>query len=96
MKPNFINIFKFIEKTDDRPIPFKQKLLYNIPLTDADLNVKGDLDLSYTPIETLPDNLRVGGDLDLSNTPIARSKTSDEIRKMIEDTGGSIDGTIYL
>ena len=32
---------------------------------------KGDLDLSNTPITSLPDNLtRVGGSLDLNNTPI--------------------------
>ena len=31
---------------------------------------KGDLDLSNTPIQSLPDGLEVGGDLDLSNTPI--------------------------
>jgi len=33
---------------------------------------KGDLDLSRTPIEKLPDNLKVGGSLDLDNTPIER------------------------
>ena len=71
-------------------------MLYNIPLTDAELRVDGGLDLRDTPIKTLPDNLHVGGDLYLRDTPIARSKTSDEIRKMIEDTGGSIDGAIYL
>ena len=32
----------------------------------------GDLDLSGTPIEKLPDNLKVGGSLDLDNTPIER------------------------
>ena len=31
---------------------------------------KGDLDLSDTPIQYLPDNLRVGGSLNLSNTNI--------------------------
>jgi len=31
---------------------------------------KGDLDLSDTPIKSLPDNLKVGGDLYLSYTPI--------------------------
>ena len=30
----------------------------------------GDLDLSDTPIQILPDNLTVGGYLDLSDTPI--------------------------
>lgn len=31
---------------------------------------KGDLDLSYTPITSLPNGLKVGGDLNLDNTPI--------------------------
>jgi len=31
---------------------------------------RGDLNLSNTPIQSLPDNLTVGGDLNLSNTPI--------------------------
>ncbi len=31
---------------------------------------KGDLDLSGTPIQSLPDNLKVGGNLNLYNTPI--------------------------
>jgi hypothetical protein len=31
---------------------------------------KGDLNLSNTPITSLPDNLQVGGYLDLENTPI--------------------------
>ena len=31
---------------------------------------KGDLNLSKTPIQSLPPGLKVGGDLDLSNTPI--------------------------
>ena len=30
----------------------------------------GDLDLSHTPITSLPDNLEVGGNLDLASTPI--------------------------
>ena len=32
---------------------------------------KGDLDLSNTPITSLPSDLKVGGDLNLNNTPIA-------------------------
>ena len=39
---------------------------------------KGDLDLSGTPIEKLPDNLKVGGYLDLMDTPI--KKLSDNLQ----------------
>jgi len=66
------NLFKFIE--DKRPeykVPFKFKLLYGPELiTKEDLNVKGNLDLSDTPIQSLPNGLEVEGDLFLDNTPI--------------------------
>jgi hypothetical protein len=70
MSLNAINILKFLEKVDNRPIPLLIKLTKNLPLTPEDLNVKGHLNLSNTPITSLPDNLQVGGDLDLSRTPI--------------------------
>jgi len=70
MSLNTINIFKFLEKVDNRPIPFRTKLIHNLPLTPEDLNVKGDLNLSNTPITSLPDNLQVGGSLDISYTNI--------------------------
>lgn len=38
--------------------------------TKDELKVEGDLDLYYTPVETLPDNLTVGGDLDLMHTKV--------------------------
>ena len=46
------------------------KKLYKKIQDYIDSGSQGDLDLSNTPITSLPDNLEVGGDLDLSNTPI--------------------------
>ena len=45
---------------------------------------KGDLDLSDTPITSLPDNLKVGGYLDLSGTPI--TSLPDNLK-----VGGNLD-----
>ena len=45
----------------------------------------GNLDLSYTPITTLPEGLTVGGSLDLSNTPIT-----------VLPEGLTIGGSLYL
>jgi len=61
------NLFKFIEdKKPQYKLPFKVKLIHAPEtLTKEDLNVKGDLGLSNTPIQSLPDNLTVGGFLDL-------------------------------
>jgi hypothetical protein len=46
---------------------------------------KGDLDLSNTPITSLPNNLTIGGDLSLSNTPI--ESLPDNL---------TIEGSLYL
>jgi hypothetical protein len=66
------NLFKFIEdKKPQYKLPFKVKLIHAPEtLTKEELNVKGDLDLSDTPIQSLPNGLKVEGFLNLSNTPI--------------------------
>ncbi|MFZ9878297.1 MAG: hypothetical protein ACO3EG_07150, partial [Chitinophagaceae bacterium] len=55
-------IFEFLEKKDNRNIPLRWKWVNNIPLTEDDLHIKGDLNLSDLDIETLPDNLHIEGD----------------------------------
>ena len=59
------------------------------------LHVVGSLDLRRTPIASLPAGLHVGGFLNLKDTKIAEKYSAEEIRKMIEDTGGSVKGAIY-
>ena len=46
---------------------------------------KGDLDLSNTPITSLPENLKVGGSLDLANTKI--TSLPDNL---------TVEGSLYL
>lgn len=60
------------------------------------LEVVKNLDLSGTPIQSLPNGLKVGGDLSLRNTPLSKKYTEEEIRKIIEDKGGFIEGDIYM
>jgi len=45
-------------------------IYYQNDLTPEDLTVKGSLNLSNTPITSLPNNLIVGGDLNLNDTKI--------------------------
>ena len=58
-------IFNFLEEKGEHNAPFKWKFENDIPLTEGDLNVKGDLDLSHTEIESLPEGLKVWGNLSL-------------------------------
>ena len=83
---NIYNFFKFLEKKKGTKTPFYVEFIYAPDeLTDEDLNVEGDLDLSYSSITSLPDNLKVEGDLDLENTRI----------KSLPD-GLKVEGTLYL
>jgi len=69
-KETLKRIFEFLEEKGEDNAPFLWKYNNDIPLTEGDLNVKGDLDLSHTEIETLPEGLQVGGHLDLIETDI--------------------------
>jgi hypothetical protein len=67
-------IFDFLEekesKSHENKGTFLWKLIFNEPLTNKDLNVKGDLYLRDSKITSLPEGLKVGGDLDLGWTKI--------------------------
>jgi hypothetical protein len=69
-KEQLKRIFEFLEGKEQQNAPFKWKLLNNEPLTDEELNFKGNLNFFYTKLESLPEGLKVGGWLDLSYTPI--------------------------
>ena len=62
------------------------------------LQVGGDLSLLKTPITSLPDNLKVEKNLYLQHTPLSRkyNYNTGKIRKMIEDKGGYVNGSIYV
>jgi len=68
-KETLKSIMHFLEKEDNKS-SFKWKLLNNEPLTEEDLDVKGDLDLDGSEIRTLPEGLKVGGYLSLAVTKI--------------------------
>ena len=60
------NIFNFLEVNEGHKKPLFWKLKNNIPLTEEDLTVKGDLNLENSKITSLPDGLKVEGDLMLT------------------------------
>ena len=59
-------IFEFLEEKEGHNPPFLWKWKNEIPLTEKDLDIEGDLDLTYSNIESLPEGLEVSGDLILS------------------------------
>ena len=63
-------IFNFLEEKGEHNAPFEWKLINNIPLTKEELNVKGDLDLRFSSITSLPEGLEVGDDLYLHYSKI--------------------------
>ena len=67
-KETLKNIFNFLEENERHQTPFLWKWVNNIPLTEKDLNIEGELDLTNTDIESLPDGLKVAGNLNLTET----------------------------
>lgn len=70
--PNIFNLLKFVaSKNPKYKFPIEIKLLqFPKLLTPEDLNVKGDILLWYSNLQSLPNNLTVNGNLTISNTPI--------------------------
>ena len=60
------------------------------------LNVPGWLSISNTKIETIPNNLNIGQYLYISNTPLSKKYTKEQIIKMIEENGGSVNGQVFM
>ena len=59
-------IFNFLEEKEEHNAPLLWKLRHDIPLTEEDLNIEGDLNLhSYKKLTSLPKGLKVGGSLSL-------------------------------
>lgn len=68
---NLENLLRFIEKTEGRKIPLYYKLKKNQELiTQDDLIVNGDLDLTGESFKMLPDNLVINGNFYISDTEI--------------------------
>ena len=96
MKPNLIKIFKFIEDKIGKKLnsgqSFRLKLIYDpSSLTKEDLDVEGNLILSNTQIQSLPNGLTVKGDLYLSNTLIKSLPNGLTVRGDLSLSGSKIE-----
>jgi hypothetical protein len=69
-KETLNNIFNFLEKNDNIKTPLMGKFMSEMPLTKEELNFKGNLNLQFSKITSLPKGLKVKGNLDLSWTKI--------------------------
>jgi len=58
-------IFDFLEGNEEHKTPFIWKLINNQPLTEEELNFKGNLNLAHSEISFLPEGLKVRGNLSL-------------------------------
>ena len=67
-KETLKNTFNFLEENERHQTPFLWKWVNNIPLTEKDLNIEDNLDLTNTDIKSLPDGLKVAGNLNLTET----------------------------
>jgi hypothetical protein len=68
-KETLKKIFTFLEEEENKDKPFMWKLGNN-ELTKEELNIKGDLDLEFSKITSLPEGLEVGGNLYLYESKI--------------------------
>jgi len=73
-KETLKNIMHFLEEKEGKK-SFLWKLINNEPFTEDELNIKGDLDLSYIPnVFSLPNGLKIEGDLDVAYSFVELSK----------------------
>jgi hypothetical protein len=101
------NIFDFLEEKGEHRTPFLWKWVSNEPLTEDDLHINGDLDLTYSNIESLPEGLNVSGDLILTfceNISSLPEGLIVRVNLIIEDCsqlyslpkGLKVGGTLYI
>ena len=69
-KETLKNIFNFLEKNDNIKTPLMGKFMSEMPLTKEELNFKGNLNLEFTKITSLPEGLKVGGWMSLGYSKI--------------------------
>jgi hypothetical protein len=104
-KSTLKRIFEFLHKKEGT---LEWKFLLNEPLTEEDLNIEGDLDLSNTKITSLPEGLKglhVGGDLNLfasaitslpENMYVGGNLNLNHTRIKLLPIGLKVIGNIYL
>ena len=69
-KETIRSVFKFLEKEENRSTPIVWKIVNNEPIERDDLIVKGDIEMEYSKLESLPEGLHVNGDLNLFGSEI--------------------------
>jgi len=84
-------IFEFLEEKGEHNAPLLWKLGNNIPIKEKDLDFEGDLDLTYSDIELLPEGLNVRGDLDLFGSKLASLPEGLKVRGYLDLRYSSIE-----
>ena len=84
-------IFDFLEEKGEHKVPFIWKLINDIPITEKDLDFEGDLILTYSDIESLPEGLNVRGDLDLFGSKLASLPEGLKVRGYLDLRYSSIE-----
>ena len=84
-------IFEFLEEKGEHKVPFIWKLINDIPITEKDLDFEGDLILTYSDIESLPEGLNVRGDLDLFGSKLASLPEGLKVRGYLDLRYSSIE-----
>ncbi len=87
-KETLKSIFNFIEEKETHKTPSLWKWLNNEPITEDDLIINDDLDLSNRKITSLPEGLKVDGYLNLSQTDIESLPKDLKVRShfILKDT----------
>ena len=84
-------IFEFLEEKGEHNAPLVWKLINDIPITEKDLDFEGDLILTYSDIESLPEGLNVRGDLDLFGSKLASLPEGLKVRGYLDLRYSSIE-----
>ena len=84
-------IFEFLEEKGEHNAPLVWKLINDIPITEKDLDFEGDLILTYSDIESLPEGLNVRGDLDLFGSKLASLPKGLKVRGYLDLRYSSIE-----
>jgi hypothetical protein len=99
------NIIEEYEENNDLVIPRNVKSLYNLRYVEGNLNltycenlislpnnltVTENLFINETNISEIPNNLNIDENLRCLNNPLSEQYTSEEIKQIIIDKGGSV------
>lgn len=96
----YLDLINLEELTNlpDKLIVKRSLTIKNLPITSIsnELEVGSDLTIiNCKHLIRLPDGLYVEGDLQISNCPQFKKYTNDELREIIQSTGGKVLGEIF-